>query len=632
LALLAPSLKSRGVEATRLALVELMAEMARNLPESREQSLFAGVELSLRRLSPANREKARVLGVFHGGVQLGVLRVMMKWEVAEVDALADELLATGLATLNPYNHLSLNPALCPYLRGRLDAEEFAALAARWEAAMGGYVEFLYQQRSQNAELAATLTALELPNLFAVLERVERARDAEATIDLTTSLFQLLQMAGKPRLLARVAQARDTAARTLGATWNHARFNAQGTRIEQQLASGELREALDGARDLLQRAQTASYPEAEYDLAMAFNLLGQALHAAGGAEQALPLFDEARRRFEAIADQAAERMASVCLARRGDCLRDLGRLDEAADAYEENNRRAEKLNDERQVAVGKGQLGTVRLFQRRYAEALQAYQDARERFTRLDEPSSVAMVWHQTGMVYEQAGQPDAAEDAYRKSLAIQVRLGNIAGQASTLGQLGNLYGDKLGRTEEAVAFYRQAVDKYVEIRDVAGEGRQRSNLAIFLRKLRRLDEARQEIRRAIECKAQFGHASEPWTAWGILALIETDSGHPSAAADARNKAIACYLAYRRDGGENHYDSGRLCLAVTERLLAGDAAGAAAFLQEVAAHPDLPDQLRPFVQALQAIAAGSRDRALADHPELHFSMVAEILFLLERLER
>jgi hypothetical protein len=35
--------------------------------------------------------------------------------------------------------------------------------------------------------AATLTVLDLPNLFALLERVDRAGDAGATIDLATSL-------------------------------------------------------------------------------------------------------------------------------------------------------------------------------------------------------------------------------------------------------------------------------------------------------------------------------------------------------------------------------------------------------------------------------------------------------------
>ena len=47
LALLAPALRSRGVEATRESLVELMAEMEQKFPGSREQSVFASVELSL---------------------------------------------------------------------------------------------------------------------------------------------------------------------------------------------------------------------------------------------------------------------------------------------------------------------------------------------------------------------------------------------------------------------------------------------------------------------------------------------------------------------------------------------------------------------------------------------------------
>ena len=194
LALLAPALRSRGVEPTRTSLIELMAEMERKFPGSREQSVFASVELSLRRMSPANRDKARVLGVFHGGVDLDVLRTMMQWEKADVASLAGELIETGLATPNRYNHLTLNPALCPYLRGQMDAAEREALTARWGEAMRGYAGFLVQQQSQNTEIAATLTVLELPNLFALLEQVQRAGDAEATIDLATSLYSLLQVA------------------------------------------------------------------------------------------------------------------------------------------------------------------------------------------------------------------------------------------------------------------------------------------------------------------------------------------------------------------------------------------------------------------------------------------------------
>ena len=145
LALLAPSLRKQGVDATREALVDLMAAMEKQFPGSREHSLFASVELSLRRMSSANRDRARVLGVFHGGVDLDMLRMMMQWENEDVDSLAGELIETGLATPNPYNHLTLNPALCPYLRGQMDAAERETLTARWGEAMHAYVEFLLQQ-------------------------------------------------------------------------------------------------------------------------------------------------------------------------------------------------------------------------------------------------------------------------------------------------------------------------------------------------------------------------------------------------------------------------------------------------------------------------------------------------------
>jgi tetratricopeptide (TPR) repeat protein len=642
LALLAPELRRRGVAATQADLVELMEQMQQRVaqlpaddPRRREQSLFASVELSLRRLLAANRERVRVLGVFHGGVQLVVLREMTGWEPAEVEGLAQELVGSGLATPNPYNHLALNPALCPYLKASLSEEELQVLTAGWLEAMATYLRYLDQQRSQNAELAATLTLLELPNLFALLDRSPAVADAATTIKRATSLYSLLQRLGKPRLLERVARVRDAAAAALGEGWSHARFQASLTRIEQQLAAGQLREALAGAQQLLQQAEAAgeeAYAEAEYDLAVASFLVGRVLKTGGEAQQALPLLQEAGRRFEAIANKepgvGAEGMASTCLTEQGDCLRALGRYDVAAAAYEEAIRRAEQREDLRDVAVGKGQLGTVRLQQRRYAEALESYQEARDTFSRLNEPGSVATLWHLIGVVNQNMGQPEKAEEAYNQSLAIVVRLGNQAGQADTLVQFGNLYNDGQ-RLEEAVAFYRRAAEIYGEIGDTAKEGGTQNNLADTFRKLQRFEEARQAIRRAIECRSPFSHAAQPWTSWNILADIETAAGNSAAAADARHQALGTFLAYRRDGGENQSGSGRLALAIHQALASGNPAEAASLLQQLAADPDFSNQL-PFLTALQAITAGSRDRCLAEDPALDYDEAAEVLLLIEAL--
>jgi len=100
---------------------------------------------------------------------------------------------------------------------------------------------------------------------------------------------------------------------------------------------------------------------------------------------------------------------------------------------------------------------------------------------------------------------------------------------------------------------------------------------------------------------------------------------------ARGKAVGCYLAYRRDGGENHYPDGRICLAVTQSLVGGDPAAAASLLQQEAPRYEATGFLA-FIQALQAIVGGSRDRALAEDPELDYTMAAEILLLIEALEK
>jgi tetratricopeptide (TPR) repeat protein len=239
------------------------------------------------------------------------------------------------------------------------------------------------------------------------------------------------------------------------------------------------------------------------------------------------------------------------------VRVLGRLEEAAAAYEAGIKTDEKRESVRDVAVGKAQLGTVRKNQGRYDDAINAYEKARVMFENLGEPASVAVIWHQTGMVYQKAGRVEAAEQAYRRALAIRVQQNLTADEATTLTQPGQLY-DEMDRLEEAVIFFQNAVEKDIEINNMDSEGRDRNNLAFLLIKLNRYGEARQEIKRAIECKKPYGHAAKPWTSWDILYDLEQAEGNVEAANKARDEAIRLFLSYRRDGGENHDPDGRLC--------------------------------------------------------------------------
>ena len=646
LVLLAQEVEKSGVRRTTEGLRELMVTMAERYPDDRQRSLFASVELSLRRLPGEMREKLRRLGVFQGGGHLASIGMVlgMTEDPQQVVVLGQQLVDVGLAERMPYGHLRLHPALPPMMLRELSETERQETRGVWVEATAQLVGFLYQQKFKDAQLAAVLTLLELPNLLSALDTLHRlggdeGGGAERVVAMATSLEGLLQHLGRPKALARVVEVREEGSQRLG-EWSHARYLGESAAIDRLLDTGYVAEAATKAKALLRKARAAgieAYAGAAYDLAMACFSLGRALQRGGAAAAALEPLTEARQRFgqlaeagdAAVGSTGAERMASVCLTETGDCLTALGRLDEATETYEESIELPEARGDRRDVATGKFQLGTVRMLQRRHGEALEAFHEARQLFEQLGEPGSVAGAWHQVGMVHQEAGQHDAAEHAYQQSLAVWVRRGDRPGEARTLNQLSRVYG-LMGRLEDSVRFYRDAVTIFGEIGDLKNEGFGRNNLAVQLLELRRHDEARQEILRAIECDKPSGHAAEPWKTFMILHNLERAVGNTDAATKARRQAIEAFLAYRRDGGGDPAMAAQLAAGVGQAIASAQVEAMASQLGELAGRPDLPDDLRQVIPALQAILAGSRDPALASDPGLDYDDAAELRLLLESL--
>ena len=503
LVLIARELRAgRRLNDTTADVRQIMADLHRRFPNDREQSLFASVELSLRKLPPDLRAKLPPLGVFHGGGHVANVGYVLGLDTdhGEHEALARVLIDVGLAEMLEYNYLRFDPALGPFLLRELDDSARAAAEARWAEATAQLTAFLYGQRHSDPHLAAALTLHDLPNLLAALEWRSRAAAAgavglDSVIDQADSVESLLQFLGRPRALQRAVAVRERAAAALeDSGWSHARYLTGSTTIERLLDAGRAAEAVPLARRLLAEATAAgeaAYEGAAYDLASCHFRLGRALKDSGEAQAALGPLDEARARFQRLADAGnrdASRMASVCLADRADSLRNLGRLDEAAATYEESIAFSEQQSDPRMAAVGRGQLGTVRLLQSRYPEALRAHDQARQTFERLGEPPLVATAWHQMGMVYRSAGQYEKAETAFLNARRIKVGIGDRPAEASTLGELGNLYKD-MGRHEDAVRFYREAATIYADpaVGDLFTEGRpkQRGGFASETRPPRR---------------------------------------------------------------------------------------------------------------------------------------------------
>ncbi len=171
LVLLAREVARRGVRSTTENLHQLMAELDKKHPGDRENSLYASVELSLRRLPPETREQSKALAVFHGGAHLGVIAYMLETaedDVETVHSLAAQLIEVGLAEDMGDDHLRLDPALPSYLLREMGEAEQEETSTRWAEGMRQLTDFLYEQQRKDTELAARLTVLELPNLMAML--------------------------------------------------------------------------------------------------------------------------------------------------------------------------------------------------------------------------------------------------------------------------------------------------------------------------------------------------------------------------------------------------------------------------------------------------------------------------------
>ncbi len=693
LVLLTPELAQRGLKATAEELAETMADLDRRYPGERERSLFASLELSLRRLPTEVREKLLPLGVVEGGSCLLAMQMLLEVDPQTGFALGGALAQVGLCEMigvveNPNRpsdiYLRFDPALAPALLRELrEHGGETQTRARWAEAYRQLAGFLYQKRNQDAHLAAHLTRLELPNLLGALRHVAGACDAQAAgapdsdaavdassetvIDFATNLEGLLSNLGRREALAEASAIRERAAQlheqTSGGALTHAAFLAAQQQTERLFEAGRFREALATAQALAQKTEALAedtYPGAAYHRAQAQFKLGRALQMAGDPQAALTPLTTARERFEALAEsmgseehrKSAARMASVSLVDEADCLRDLGQLDAAAAKYEDAIERAKQLDDSRQLATNTFQLGTVRLRQRRFGDALQAYCEARTLFEALNEPKSVATAWHQIGRVHQEAGQFDEAESAYQRSLATKMQAGDTPGEAGTRNQLGNLYAAMPGRREEAVAYYRQAAEIFAapETADAMNEGRARNNTAVSLVALGRYDEARAELQRALKCNSPFGANAEPWKTWMILHNLETAAGDPAAASEARAKAIAAYTAARRSGWQITEGQGaQLCeLVRTIAIAKHPDTPPDAIPDELRAQlpqletqlrtqlttwsrdPEAPSYLRALAPPLIAILGGSRDPALTENPALDFDDATELTLLLEQL--
>jgi tetratricopeptide (TPR) repeat protein len=275
------------------------------------------------------------------------------------------------------------------------------------------------------------------------------------------------------------------------------------------------------------------------------------------------------------------------------------------------------------------LGVVRLEQKRFDEAIEIFNKVLPVVETLEEPRNVAMVLQQIAEAFGNVGQIDQAEHFFRRALAIQVQQQSNAGEADVMIQMGVMY-DEAERLEEAIVCGQRAAEIYVKLSNQMAEGAVRNNLGITFLKLRRFDDARRELLRAIECNKPFGHSGRLWNSWGHLHNLERVVGNAAVAAEARRNAVESYMAYRRDGGETLTQYAAIYSLVTEGIKHGNLNEMEQQLAARAKEATHPHEI-VLIAKLQMLISGNRSPQIADDPNLDHRDAVELILLLESLE-
>ncbi len=683
LALLADSIQKLGLDGTRETLEHLMAELHRRLPYSRELSLYASVELSLRRLPPKKREQVFVLSVFHGGVDLDVLSEMMDWSQKQVLELGEDLATIGLATVMPNNFLRLDPALAPYLRSLMEPQSLEKLKQRWAKSMQIWVEALYQRHVSERGIVNKIIERGLPNFLCLLEHLDKANESEATIQMCTRLSMLTEFLGKSYLEEQICRFQEKAFACLPDGWSHIHFEAQYMRIDAYTNANQLGEATKLAKALYEKAVrngVSAYSIAEYDIAIVAALVGRMYYRQGKHDEAMKLLEEARNRFQSFASNVNSKNITVnhenlfegianSLMIQGNILYDQGKYSEAEKVFREaisvceNSSLAEKTEHIRMYLakvlskqnIGNEVLkrsnknlfdepvdsaeGLIRLKQAYYddvqhveevrTERLKMFEEARDRLTQTGEPSYVVEAWYELGCSLLNSRLYDETEQCFRKALYISVRSHFPTGHI--LHELSNLYCAQ-ERWEEAKEVLEQSVREYEKNNDTGNHGLALSNLARTVYKLGDYSSARKHALNALELTKSFGDAATPWKAWSVLKEIEVADHCLPEAEFARLKAIESYLAFRRRGGENESDGAMICNLAERMIKDGKIDGLLILLQNLRKNANWQAQGLPMLDTLEAIAIGNRAPTLADNPTLSCYQAVEIILLLEKLQR
>jgi tetratricopeptide (TPR) repeat protein len=175
-----------------------------------------------------------------------------------------------------------------------------------------------------------------------------------------------------------------------------------------------------------------------------------------------------------------------------------------------------------------ELGNLAHRRGEHAEAERLYRQSLAINERLGDQAGMATSYHQLGMLAQDRGDLAEAERLYRQSLTINQELGDQAGMAASYGQLGRLAQDR-GDPAEAERLYRQSLAINERLGNQAGIAGSYHQLGRLAQDRGDLAEAERLYRQSLTIKERLGNQAGMATSYHQLGILAQNRGDPAEA-------------------------------------------------------------------------------------------------------
>ncbi|MBO9539096.1 tetratricopeptide repeat protein [bacterium] len=310
-----------------------------------------------------------------------------------------------------------------------------------------------------------------------------------------------------------------------------------------------------SRELAQALTAAERAKLSLDQAWVYHYLGN-------YPTSLDLGAEAQRTLGSEANPALEGLAHSL---RGINFYRLGRLDEALGAHAAALAQRKQANDLAGQAASLNNLGNVHLDRGDWEEADRCYHESLGYYRKLKLPDREASLENNLGNLAANRGDFREAEAHHARALALRNQLGDRFGSGASRCALACAW-LRAGKIPEAIEGFRRGL----RLIEVSGAAELRTEgligLAQALMVAGETDEARQQLRQALEDARRTRNVLQQGAAHLLLARLERLAGNLSESQEALGLALNHleHVGSRFEIARGHLETAHLQLARKQR--------------------------------------------------------------------